>query len=83
MVEVFKTSVQSVEEETLLLDKLQKEFSYYKINFDLEDCDNILRIESIDNIIDPNPIIKLVRYYGFDIEVLEDVVVKDKTVVES
>ncbi|REH54699.1 hypothetical protein C7448_102222 [Tenacibaculum gallaicum] len=83
MVEVFRTSVQSVEEETLLLDKLQKEFSYYKINFDLEGCDNILRIESIDNIIDPNPTIKLVRYYGFDIEVLEDVVVKDKTVVES
>ena len=77
MVEVFKTSVQSVEEETLLLDKLQKEFSYCKMNFDLEDCDNILRIESIGNIIDLNPIIKLVRYYGFDIEVLEDVVVKD------
>ncbi len=72
MVEVFSTSVQTVEETTFLLDKFQKEFPGYIINFDLEDCDKILRVEIVDEIVDPNPVIKLVKSYGFDIEVLSD-----------
>ena len=84
MVEVFKTSVTLIEEEIFLLKKLRKKFPGYLINFDLEDCDNILRIEVAKEKINVATIIKLVRSYGFDIEVLEDVLsIKDKTILES
>ncbi|RSC96019.1 hypothetical protein [Tenacibaculum singaporense] len=73
MVEVFKTSVTLIEEEVFLLKKLRKKFPDYLINFDLEDCDNILRIEVTDTKINLISIIKLVESYGFNIEVLEDV----------
>ncbi|WP_440120969.1 hypothetical protein [Tenacibaculum sp. Ill] len=74
MVEVFKTSVALIEDEKYLLRELQKKFPDYLINFDLEDCDNILRIEIANEKINVARIIKLVRSYNFDIEVLEDVV---------
>jgi len=84
MVEVFKTSVTLIEEEIFLLKELRKKFPDYLINFDLEDCDNILRIEVAKEKINVATIIKLVRSYGFDIEVLEDVLsIKDKTILES
>ncbi|WP_417785475.1 hypothetical protein [Tenacibaculum sp.] len=84
MVEVFKTSVTLIEEEIFLLKELRKKFPGYLINFDLEDCDNILRIEVAKEKINVATIIKLVRSYGFDIEVLEDVLsIKDKTILES
>ncbi|AZJ36674.1 hypothetical protein [Tenacibaculum singaporense] len=73
MVEVFKTSVTLIEEEVFLLKKLRKKFPDYIVNFDLEDCDNILRIEVTDTKINLISIIKLVESYGFNIEVLEDV----------
>ena len=46
MVEVFKTNVQGCEESKQLIQKLLEHFPCCTINFDLEDCDNILRIES-------------------------------------
>ena len=83
MIEVFKTSVTLIEEEVYLLKELQKKFPNDIINFDLEDCDGILRIEAANIKINPTTIIKLVESNGFKIEILEDVVVKEKTVVES
>lgn len=84
MIEVFKTSVTLIEEEIFLLKKLRKKFPGYLINFDLEDCDNILRIEVTDTKINLISIIKLVESYGFNIEVLEDVLsIKDRTILES
>ncbi len=44
-VEVFKTNVLEQEDADLLLVVLLKNFPHYKMNFDLEDCDRILRIE--------------------------------------
>ncbi|UCS91699.1 hypothetical protein KZP23_13175 [Echinicola marina] len=72
MVEVFKTSVKAVEDKQFLLDKLQKEFPHYKINFDMEDCDKILRIETIEPDINSLSIIELMNRYGFKIEILQD-----------
>ncbi|WP_215223949.1 hypothetical protein [Echinicola shivajiensis] len=72
MVEVFKTSVEAVEDKQFLLDKLQKEFPHYKINFDMEDCDKILRIETIEPDINSLSIIEFMNRYGFKIEILQD-----------
>ena len=55
MVEIFKTDVNKKTKAKNILSTLQKEFPHLKINFDLGDCDKILRVEgpiiSIDKII--------------------------------
>ena len=45
MVEVFKTNVQRKQEAEMLIRKLLGHFPDHKINFDLSDCDKILRVE--------------------------------------
>ena len=45
MVEIFKTNVERTEDTNFLLQTLTLVFPCYKINFDLSDCDKILRIE--------------------------------------
>ena len=56
IVEVFKTNVQKEADKNYVIAVIQTQFPDYKINFDLEDCDKILRVEGIDlqceNIID-------------------------------
>lgn len=48
IVEIFKTNVQKESEKDYVIAVLQSQFADYKINFDLEDCDKILRVEGID-----------------------------------
>ncbi len=50
MVEVFKTNVSEEKDAAQLLKQLQNASAQYKVNFDLDDCDRILRIESTENI---------------------------------
>ena len=45
MVEIFKTNIQEEKEANKVVRKLLEQFPNNKINFDLEDCDKILRIE--------------------------------------
>jgi hypothetical protein len=45
MVEVFKTNVNSHDHALEIIHALQKVLPFAKINFDLEDCDKILRVE--------------------------------------
>jgi hypothetical protein len=45
MVEIFKTDVRKKNKARNILSMLEKEFPQLKINFDLSDCDNILRVE--------------------------------------
>ena len=59
MVEVFKTNVEEAEEAGLLIHILIQQFPGCKINFDLEDCDKILRIEGND--VRTNKIIHLLK----------------------
>ncbi|MTH15966.1 hypothetical protein [Flavobacterium sp. LC2016-01] len=68
MIEVFKTNVQEVEQSAMIVGKLLEHFPDSIINFDLEDCDKILRIHasSISN----RKIIDLLDSYGFHCEVL-------------
>jgi hypothetical protein len=45
MVEVFKTNVQKKAQGKMLLSILSETFPSLKINFDLSDCDKVLRVE--------------------------------------
>ena len=45
MVEVFKTNVRSIRKAKRIIQKLGEEFPAHKINFDLSDCDKILRVQ--------------------------------------
>jgi hypothetical protein len=67
-VEVFKTNVQEVEGANLLIQKLLKHFPNYKINFDLEDCDKILRIAG--NHINAKVVLEIVWNNGYFCEAL-------------
>ncbi|GIQ60907.1 hypothetical protein Flavo103_40430 [Flavobacterium collinsii] len=68
MIEVYKTNVQEVEQSLLIVGRLLEHFPNSRINFDLEDCDKILRIHgsSISN----QRIIELLDSYGYHCEVL-------------
>ena len=44
MVEVFKTNILKQKEAKHMLTIFSKEFPSFKINFDLDDCDKILRV---------------------------------------
>jgi hypothetical protein len=69
MVEVFKTNVLKKAQSKMLLSILSDAFPACKINFDLSDCDKVLRVEG--DPIDASPIMILVKEYGFTCEVLE------------
>ena len=69
MIEVFKTNVTEKENADNLLEQLNK--VDYKANFDLEDCDRILRIECIKSI-KIEEIISILNEAGFIAEVLTD-----------
>ncbi|WP_421879124.1 hypothetical protein [Marinoscillum sp.] len=47
MVEVFKTSVTHASDGDYLVGLLRQQFPSARINFDLQDCDHILRIEDV------------------------------------
>ena len=72
MIEVFKTNVKEREQANLLLETIHKAFKGHEANFDLEDCDKILRIRYTDGIIQPGLYIQLLNDFGFYAEVLSD-----------
>lgn len=69
MVEIFKTNVAKQEQARQLLGLLLQRFPSSKINFDLEDCDKILRVEGRDFIVDD--VMHLLRREGFVCSVLD------------
>lgn len=69
MVEVFKTNVQEQHQAGELMVMLAQKFPLSKINFDLEDCDKILRVEA--EIIAQEEIMTLMRRNGYQCFVLE------------
>lgn len=69
MVEVFKTNVQKKAQSKMLVGILSEAFPSFKINFDMSDCDAVLRVEG--NNIEALRIMILVKEYGFTCEVLD------------
>jgi len=68
MVEAFKTNVHKKAQSKMLHCILSEAFPSFKINFDLSDCDKVLRVEG-DNM-EALPIMILVKEYGFTCEIL-------------
>ncbi|RZJ56139.1 MAG: hypothetical protein EOO44_00665 [Flavobacterium sp.] len=68
MIEVFKTNVQEIEQSKIIVIKLLEHFPDSNINFDLEDCDKILRVHALT--ISHSKIIDLLDSYGYKCEVL-------------
>jgi len=69
MIEVFKTDVCEHDQARKLLDYLAQLLPGHRINFDLEDCDKILRIEGGEIL--PERIIQLVNTHGYQCQVLD------------
>ncbi|AXB57250.1 hypothetical protein [Flavobacterium fluviale] len=68
MIFIFKTNVDSIAKVKKVAPKLNKLFPNSKWNFDLEDCDNILRFESKEDIMEK--VIFLLKVIGFECEAL-------------
>ncbi len=69
MVEVFKTNIKKANQSKILVRKLQAHYPQSCVNIDIEDCDNVLRVEGDD--ICPRKIIELVTTDGYECEVLQ------------
>ncbi len=70
MVEVFKTNIQSGYRINEIAEMLQSHFPVCKIDFDLEDCDRILRVEALS--VNTRKVISLLNERGFECEELPD-----------
>lgn len=68
-IEIFKTNVQQKKEAQMLVQLLAGYFPAHKINFDLSDCDRILRVEGEQVV--PHRIIELLNAYHYQCMVLE------------
>lgn len=69
MVEVFKTNVEQQNQAVILLADLLQRFPSFAINFDLEDCDKILRVKGKN--IPAEEIIDVLRSNGLQGQVLD------------
>jgi hypothetical protein len=69
MVEAFKTNVEKKGQSKMLLCILSEAFPSLRINFDLSDCDKVLRVEGDD--MEALRIMILVKEYGFTCEILD------------
>lgn len=72
MVEVFKTNVKEYEHAERLVYHIHQYLDGYKANFDLDDCDNILRVECAGGFVEPWLVVDLMKDSGFIAEVLAD-----------
>jgi hypothetical protein len=69
IVEVFKTNVQNVIDAEMLAQKISQLFPNLKVNFALDDCDRILRLEGTP--ICNESILKILSSHGYDAALLE------------
>jgi len=69
IVEIFKTNVLENEQADYLIASLLAHFPQHKINFDLQDCDKILRVQGKN--VCSEKIIELVNTSGYQCSVLD------------
>jgi hypothetical protein len=71
-VEIFRTNVKGKRAAKMILKALHVTFPEYHFNFDLEDCDRILRVESSGAFFETAKIIQMVKGYNMSISLFED-----------
>jgi len=67
-VEVFKTNVNEIETSEQLIQQVLNHYPHSRVNFDMEDCDRILRVEA--DMVVPEKIIQILTANGYLCEVL-------------
>ncbi len=72
MVEIFKTNITDTDKALALIDQIHQSFRGYKANFDLQDCDNILRIQSSAGFIQCSALIHFLKELGCIAEIVPD-----------
>jgi ribosomal protein S18 acetylase RimI-like enzyme len=70
MIEVFKTNVNSKEQAKKITELMVKKYPALSLNFDLTDCDRILRVQS--DCLKSSEIINQIKSLGYFCEILED-----------
>lgn len=73
MIEVYKTNVNKPAQAEQLVQLIQQTFVGYNVNFDLDDCDRILRIKS-QTLINSDEVIRLLSRMDISISVLDETV---------
>jgi len=68
IIEVFKTNIRKRHQSKILVKKLLAHYPESRVNIDLDDCDNVLRVEGTN--ICPFKIIELVTADGYQCETL-------------
>lgn len=69
MVEIFKTNVNDSESALRLIGQLSAQYPHFKIKFDLDDCDRILRVAGEG--ICTSHFIEILESAGFECELIE------------
>jgi hypothetical protein len=72
MIEVFKTDVTGKDRACMLINEIHGAFGHCRANFDLDDCDHILRVTGITGEAEAYRIISLVKSFGNKAEILPD-----------
>ncbi|MBU3024741.1 hypothetical protein Q4603_18755 [Zobellia galactanivorans] len=75
MIEVYKTNILKKKQVKGIKKQIKNKFPNYCVDFDIEDCDHILRIETFNEALDNDVIINIVQELGFDIDILTDEIV--------
>ncbi len=70
-VEVFKTNVLNKRAAKIILEEIGMNAPHYKCNFDLEDCDKVLRIENSSGNVDSQLIFEILEKNNFEGAILE------------
>ncbi len=71
IVEVFKTNVETGGQAERLVTLIHENFPEYTVNFDLDDCDRILRVKS-SGFIRESSLLALLHTSGVDAAILTD-----------
>jgi len=72
MIEVFKTNVQDRHHADKIVQEIHDAFTDCRANFDLEDCDNILRVKCSTGELQSTSLISLISRCGFYAEILSE-----------
>ncbi len=69
-IKVYKTDVQTHTIARYLTQSIYQEFPHSDVSFDLEDCDNVLRIESLNGKVNEKRLRKIFENNGYHLESL-------------
>jgi hypothetical protein len=72
MIEVYRTNIKSSERAREIIDTIHRLHPQVNANFDLDDCDNILRIDTGADVSILHLVQRLLERFGCHAEVLKD-----------